>query len=237
MLTTTSRPTLADLLILSLLTLYVFAGMMLAPFHGDEATIIYMSKDWYRITSLRDLPTLFYRPKIDDPRQSDEQEFRLQNGVISKYAIGLMSSVLGQPIDAMNDPWFWGADYNDNLAHGHLPTPVVLLAARFSSTAMLALSVALVFRIGWLLRGRSAAWIGALIYATLPAVLLNGRRAMFEGATLLVIALVIERGLVLTRHLRTPPNTRKTLVNFALLGLVCGVGLATKHSLLIIVVP
>ena len=38
----------------------------------------------------------------------------MQNGVISKYAIGLMASVLGQPIDAMNDPWFWGADYNDN---------------------------------------------------------------------------------------------------------------------------
>src|SRR5260370_21896538 len=163
MLTTTSRATFADLFFLSVLVLYVFAGMMLAPFHGDEATTIYQSKDWYRITSLHDLPSLFYRPKIDDPRQSDEQEFRLQNGVISKYAIGLMSSVLGQPIDAMNDPWFWGADYNDNLAHGHLPKPVVLLAARVSSTALPALSVAFFFRLGWLLRGRSAAWIGALI--------------------------------------------------------------------------
>jgi 4-amino-4-deoxy-L-arabinose transferase-like glycosyltransferase len=99
------------------------------------------------------------------------------------------------------------------------------------------LSVALVFRIGWLLRGRSAAWIAALIYATLPAVLLNGRRAMFEGATLFAIALVIERGLVLTRHLQPSPNTRKAQVNYALLGLACGVGVATKHSLLIIVVP
>src|SRR5215468_4131541 len=110
-----------DLLFLNALVLYVFAGMMLAPFHGDEATTIYQSKDWYRITSLRDLPTVFYRPQIDDPRQADEQGFRLENGVVSKYAIGLMSSLLGQPITAMNDPWFWGADYSDNLAHGHLP--------------------------------------------------------------------------------------------------------------------
>jgi len=241
--TSTTRPTFADLLFLSLLIVYVFAGMMLAPFHGDEATTIYQSKDWYRITSLHDLPTVFFRPQIDDPRQADEQEFRLQNGVTSKYAIGLMASLLGQPIDAMNDPWFWGADYNDNLAHAHLPKPIVLLAARFSSTAMLALSVAFTFRIGWLLvrctyrRGRSAAWVGAFIYATLPAVLLNGRRAMFEGATLLVISLVIERGLVVTLHLRASSDARKLWINYTLLGLACGVGVATKHSLLIIVVP
>src|SRR5262245_14962125 len=135
---TTTHLKSIDLAFLSVLALYIFAGMMLAPFHGDEATIIYLAKDWYRITSLRDLPSVLYRPKIDDQRQADEQEFRLQNGVTSKYAIGLMSSLLGQPLDAMNDPWFWGADYNDNLAHGHLPRPIVLLAARFSSTAMLA---------------------------------------------------------------------------------------------------
>src|SRR5262249_13674943 len=137
----------------------------------------------------------------------------------------------------MNDPWFWGADYNDNRAHGHIPMPVVLLAARFSSTLMLALSVALVFRIGWLLRGRSAAWIGALMVTTLPAVLLNVRRAMFEGATLLVIALVIYLGLLVARRLHTIIDRRKWWRSWLALGLGCGFAIASKHSLLIVVVP
>ena len=78
-----SRLMFRDLLYVSLLVLYIFAGMVLAPFHGDEATIIYLSKDWYRIVIQHDLSTVFYRSKIDDPRLADEQEFRLQNGVIS----------------------------------------------------------------------------------------------------------------------------------------------------------
>ncbi len=234
------RPAFGDLLFLSGLIFYVLGGMMLTPFHGDEATTIYQSKDWYRITSLQTLPTVFYRDKIDDPRQSDEQEFRLQNGVISKYAIGLLESAIGQPIEAMNDPWFWGADWNDNLAHGHLPQPLILLTARFSSTLMLIVSVALVFKIGWLLRGRWAAYVAAFVYATLPSVLLNGRRAMFEGATLLAVALVIYAALILAQRLRKAPvnrPARRLWLGFVLFGLACGFGIAAKQSLLIIVAP
>ncbi|HLY26506.1 MAG TPA: glycosyltransferase family 39 protein [Aggregatilineales bacterium] len=227
---------LRDLIFLNCLLFYVLSGMMLAPFHGDEATTIYQSKDWYRITNLATLSTVFYRPKIDDPRLSDEQEFRLQNGVISKYAIGLFASLLGQPIEAMNDPWFWGADYNDNLSHGHLPNGVVLLAARFSSTVMLMLSTALVFKIGWMLRGRWAAWTASFVYATLPSVLLNGRRAMFEGATLLGVALVIFAALVLAQLCRKYAADRLWR-NWILFGLACGFGIASKHTLLIIVAP
>ncbi|HVO71015.1 MAG TPA: phospholipid carrier-dependent glycosyltransferase, partial [Aggregatilineaceae bacterium] len=231
-----SRLRFGDLLFLGGLICYILGGMMLAPFHGDEATIIYMSKDWYRVSSLQTLPTVFYRDKINDPRQSDEQEFRLQNGVVSKYAIGMIASLLGQPIDAMNDPWFWGADYSDNLAHGHLPHPVVLLAARFSSTMMLILSAALVFRIGWSLRGRWAAWTATFVYATLPSVLLNGRRGMFEGATLLGVALVIYAALVMAQRQNKYP-ARRLWLDWILFGLACGFGVAAKHSLLIIVVP
>src|SRR5262249_4328703 len=74
-------------------------------------------------------------------------------------------------------------------------------------------------------------------YTTLPAVLLNGRRSMFEGATLLGISLVVCFGLLLARQLQTPSAGRKWWPYWLMLGLDCGFAMASKHSLLIIVVP
>ena len=45
------------------------------------------------------------------------------------------------------------------------------------------------------------AWFAALIYATLPAVLLNTRRAMYEGALLFTLSLVLLLAVSLARRL------------------------------------
>ncbi|MEP7287361.1 MAG: phospholipid carrier-dependent glycosyltransferase [Chloroflexota bacterium] len=233
--TPASRQKLIDSLYVGLLVLYVLAGMMLTPFHGDEATIIYMSKDWYLLTVQHDLPQVLYREGITDPRLSNDQEFRLENGVISKYAIGVAWTLAGLTIHDITDPWFWGADYNDNQAHGHIPTPAMRFAARLSSTLMLALSVAIVFAISKQLGGRSTAWIGAFVYATLPALLLNSRRAMFEGATALAITLILLAGVGIARRLQRGDGARSLWIGWLWFGAASGFCIGAKHSLLLVI--
>src|SRR5262249_19591481 len=58
----------------------------------------------------------------------------------------------------------------------------------------------------------------------------NGRRAMFEGATLLTTTLVIMFGLWIARR-----QTR--LLYWAIFGLMCGLGIASKHTNVLMVVP
>ncbi len=41
-----SRRKLLDCFFVGVLILYALAGMMLAPFHGDEATTMYVARDW-----------------------------------------------------------------------------------------------------------------------------------------------------------------------------------------------
>jgi 4-amino-4-deoxy-L-arabinose transferase-like glycosyltransferase len=225
-----SRNSFLDSLYVGALVLYVVAGMALTPFHGDESTTIYVSHDWYTLIVDRNLPAILYRDPPADPKAATDQELRLLNGVVSKYSIGLMASLTGIPAADLNEQWLWGADWAYNRDTGHMPGERLLLVARLTSTLMTALSVAVVFAIARRLGGSGPARVAAFLYASLPAVLLNGRRAMYEGATLLAIALVVLIGLEVAGR---RSSTRRWLV----LGIVSGLALATKHSLLITVVP
>ncbi len=225
-----SRNPFFDSLYVGALVLYVVAGMALAPFHGDESTTIYVSHDWYTLILDHNLPAVLYRDPPTDPKAAADQELRLLNGVVSKYSIGLMASLAGIPAAELNEQWLWGADWSYNRDTGHMPGNRLLFVARLSSTLMTALSVAAVFAIARRVGGPGPARVAAFLYASLPAVLLNGRRAMYEGATLLAISLVILVGLQVARR---GSSTRRWLV----LGIVSGLALATKHSLLITVAP
>lgn len=235
----TSRQKLFDALYIAILLFYTLSGMMLVPFHGDEATTIYLSRDWFRIIQDHDLSLILYRPIIDDPREHDLQEYRLQNGVISKYTIGMMASLIGLRFEDVNDPWYWGADFEDNRAHGHIPKPAMFLAARLSSTLMLMISIAVAFSVGKILgnalelsSGHSCAlaYVTTFIYATLPAVLMNGRRAMYEGANLLAMALIIWTGLLVAQKIKQKQIASSKWLVF---GIACGFGVASKHTVLL----
>jgi len=228
-----SFPQLIDALYIGLLMLYVLAGMMAAPFHGDEATMVHLSKDWYRLVALRDLSAVLYRDQWPEQVLQDDQEYRLENGVVSKYAIGLASMLAGVRLDDLNYPWFWGTDWNGNAAHR--PKPAVLFAGRLSSTLMTLVSVALVFAIGKRLGGRFTAYPAAFVYATMPGVLINGRRMMFEGAALLSVALLILVGLEVARRIRGDRRAERN--GWLYLGLAAGFAVASKHNLLLTVVP
>ncbi|MEP7286985.1 MAG: glycosyltransferase family 39 protein [Chloroflexota bacterium] len=221
-----------DTLFVSAMILYVVAGMMLAPFHGDESTIIHKSRDWYLLLQ-GNLAALYYQPTPTDPA---EQELRLVNGVTSAYGMGIAAMLIGVPSQDINEQWLWGADWKYNLENRHIPSSQLLFSTRLSSTLMIIVSVALVFTIARWLGGRGSAWLATLIYATMPALLLNGRRAMFEGATMLSIALVMAAGLAIARHIQW--SKRGNLwIYWLLFGAVSGFGLASKHTLIVTILP
>ena len=92
---------------LILLVLYVLAGTADAPFHGDESTQIFMSRDYAYQFIEHDYDKLAYNPT---PVSATEQELRLLNGTVNKYLIGLAWHLTGMNISNINEQWDWGAD-------------------------------------------------------------------------------------------------------------------------------
>lgn len=208
-----------DLTWLMLLALYVVGGMRLVPFHGDESTIIWMSKDYSYLFSSGELERVQFN---DNPIDASEQHLRLLNGPLTKYVIGFVWTTQGYTVEDINEQWHWGFDWNWNLDNGHIPGDDLLHIARWPSTLMLIGSVIAVFVSGLLLSGRLTAYFASFIYGLHPVVLLNGRRAMFEGGLLLLGMLVLLTAIWFV-HTR---SWRATVV----FGLVCGLGVSNKHS-------
>jgi 4-amino-4-deoxy-L-arabinose transferase-like glycosyltransferase len=213
-----------DLVYLLLIAAYVLAGTPLAPFHGDEATQISMSRDYAYQFQQRDLDLVRFR---DDAPSPGEQYLRLINGSINKYTVGLAWHLAGLSVNDVNEQWDWLANWDYNQTTGHAPSPALLAAARWPSALFLATSVAVVFALGHVMGGRPVAYFASLCYALNPIVLLNGRRAMMEGSMLLFGLLVVLVGLW---FLRRPSWTQALL-----LGLAAGLALAAKHTNLFIV--
>jgi 4-amino-4-deoxy-L-arabinose transferase-like glycosyltransferase len=224
-----------DAVYVGILILYMLAGMMVTPFHGDEPAIIHMTKDYYRMFHRWDIASQFYSDTFTEMEAQDAQGYRLENGVITKYTVGMMLSALGVRYEDLNYPWFWDGDWQYNIDLQHMPKPVVFFASRYSSMLLTMLSVAILFVIGRWLGGRLTAYIATFIYATMPAVLIFGRRGMFEGATLLATTLLIMVGLYVARRIQREGSA--PIRAWVSLGVAAGFALASKHNLLFIIVP
>ncbi|MCZ2098950.1 MAG: phospholipid carrier-dependent glycosyltransferase, partial [Anaerolineae bacterium] len=164
---------------------------------------------------------------------------------LSRYAIGLSWHVAGFTVNDLppHPGWDWGLDYDTNAATGHVPAPALLQAARFSSTLFLALSVVVMFALGWRFGGRLLAYVVSALYAVNPIVLLNGRRAMQEGSMLffglLAILIAVAIGNRLDQSHRGGSETRPympLLFHWLALIVAGGLTLASKHSGIVFVV-
>lgn len=206
---------------LILLIVYVLAGIEIVPFHGDESTQIYMSRDYAYQFIDHDFSKLAYSPT---PAIPAEQELRLLNGTINKYLIGLSWHANGLSSGDINEQWDWGADWNYNQQNGHAPSAALLIAARWPSALLLAAGVIVMFALGRALGRRWTPYIASLYYAVNPALLINGRRAMMEGSFIFFSLLVVLVGVWLLEK----PSMRRGI----LLGLVSGFALASKHTAL-----
>ncbi len=218
---------------LAALALYVLAGVDSVPFHGDESSLIAMSRDYVYLVQQRDIEAVLYDPSPADPM---EQELRLINGTVGKMAMGVAWDLAGLTAADLNRPWLWGADWEYNVRTGHLPGERLLRAARLSSAVLTVLSVIAVAGAAGLMGGRPAAWAAALIYATTPAVLLNGRRAMMEGSHLAFSTwTALAALLILREQAQRPWSTRRLGWLYAALGVLAGLAVASKHPAAMVV--
>lgn len=161
-------------LILLLLSGYNLAGVMQVPFHPDESTQLYMSRDIERLLS--DPAKLFW----DQEKAGDlEQHYRLIDAPLTRYLIGFARQICGlQPLSA---DWDWSQNWEQNKAAGALPSTQLLMCGRLAITFLIPLSLFLIYKIGTALQGRLLGMIAAVLLGTSALVLLHDRRAMAEG--------------------------------------------------------
>lgn len=226
-----------DGLWLAALAVYIFAGLDAAPFHGDEATLLFMSRDYHYLVQQRDLERVLY---TDTPADPSEQELRIINGTVPKMAMGLAWDLAGLSVQDVNEQWMWGfndpaGEWNEwtwNHTFGHVPSDALLRAGRASSAVLFALSVVALFALTrQVVPSRAAAWAATAIYVSTPDVLLNGRRAMMEGGMLLGSVLVMLAALLAIRaHTSVPPRRRALWLAMVALGAAGGFALANKHN-------
>jgi 4-amino-4-deoxy-L-arabinose transferase-like glycosyltransferase len=220
--------------LLTVLSLYILVGTPLVPFHGDEATILFASRDYDYWFVQGDINRMLY---ADPPVSAVEQDIRLRNGMVSKLLAGVAWHAAGYTLADLNETWDWGADYAYNVQNGHMPPEGLLQAARWSSSAFLAAGVVVVFALGWLLGKMPVAYLASLYYALNPVLLLNGRRMMMEGSVTLFCLLVVLVGIGFLRSLSHEDKLTAKLprLNYAAgfraiaLGIVSGLALCSKQ--------
>src|SRR5690349_21025097 len=163
------------------LAVYILVGIVSVPFHGDEAMQITMSRDYFTAIVDHQPQSLMVSPpySVDTPSW-----LRLINGSVNLYTMGLSLQIAGYGEKDLPPIWVWPLSYDENVARGNRPSQPMLVISRISSAVFLAVSVAVLFGIGWQLRGRWAAYVASGLYAINPVVLINGRRAMMEGSVL-----------------------------------------------------
>ena len=222
---------LADLILLIILSGYIFAGRTLVPFHGDESTFVWLSGDYEILFQRGNAAALAYRERpIDGTRQFNW----IMTGPLNAMTIGLTRNLAGVKVGQLNFPWDWNPMPNawrTNVQRGNVPDDDLLFLARVPSTLLTIASLWLIFLLARRFSGsRWAAWLAAFLYATSPGVLVNGRRAMQEGALLFGTALIILVALAALRALRHPERPRALLAWLVALGAAIGFGMAGKHT-------
>jgi 4-amino-4-deoxy-L-arabinose transferase-like glycosyltransferase len=220
---------IVDAVYVAALMLYVLAGVALVPFHGDEPMQIYFSGD-YEVAVLQGNPSaLTTRPPYDI--DSDPQ-LRILNGSVLRYLVGLSRQIAGIGPEQLppRPGWDWGLSYDRNVETGHRPSDALLMAGRWPSAILLALCAPLAFALGWIVGKRPGAYLVAGLILLNPIILLNGRRAMQEGALLFFGLAVIVTAAWIARKRATRQRVSPWL--WALLALTGGLALASKHSTL-----
>lgn len=198
---------------------YLLMGVADVPFHGDEATQLFMGRDYHYQFVHHDPAQVRYS---ENPTTPTEQHLRLLNGTLPKYAYGWLSASMGYTLETLNNQWDWGADWAYNLASNHMPAPDLLYWARMASTLLLVVGLWGIFTLGYQLGGVSVALVASAYYALNPALLLNGRRAMMEGW---MIGFSVVTVLASVWHVRT--HTWQSLLA---LGISSGLAVASKHT-------
>jgi len=212
---------------------FILAGIDVAPFHGDEATYIWMSED---LDWILEGKTHLIRYSERPGSERRKQQARLEQGSLNTLAIGLAQRVRGMQEVGLRAKWDWEYATTDgermwreNIEMGSLPGPQLLRTARLPSAALAAGSLVLLYLlIRLLFHSRVAAWAAVIVLGTNAMFLLHVRRAMMEGAKLFFLALALVAAAILLKKLAV---NRPARYLYILLGLCSGLALAAKHDM------
>jgi 4-amino-4-deoxy-L-arabinose transferase-like glycosyltransferase len=207
---------------------FLLGTLSSVPFHPDEATYIYMSRDLDRILAARPVSICWNPARPTDPLQVERE----RDAPLTRYTIGIARALAG--ITATTSNWNWTADWTQNLLQGAVPSNALLLAARLPQALLLFLTVLLMARLGWHLGGEAGAVSAAALLAFNSQILLHARRAMSEGA--LVFGMVLVMVVVLDMKGRRSPLVRGII--FPLLaGVALAIAASAKYSGLLVAPP
>ncbi|HEX7556375.1 MAG TPA: hypothetical protein VF338_07105, partial [Leptolinea sp.] len=110
----------------------------------------------------------------------NRMRYRLIDSPLTRTLIGLGLFLQGQqPIPT---DWDWSKSWTENKLAGSLPSPDVLLAARWSVAWLFPLSCIFLFLITKKIGGSGSAVIALILFSSNALILLHTRRAMAEGA-------------------------------------------------------
>jgi 4-amino-4-deoxy-L-arabinose transferase-like glycosyltransferase len=167
------------------------------PFHPDESTHLFLSRDFDLLFGQRDAASVTWRAMDAPP---EVIRYRLLEAPLSRYLIGLGRTLGGHEQDRLQADWDWSGGWAENQAQGALPDANVLAAARLPAALLTALSLLPLFAIGQQLGGTAAGLGASLLYLLSGVVWLHGRRAMSEGPLLFFSLLAIWAALRLARR-------------------------------------
>lgn len=204
------------LLALALLgyTAFALSGVALVPFHPDESSLLYQSRD---LEDYFDGPSsMAWRP---DRTMDRELRYRALNPPLPKYLIGLGRLAAGFSAEQVAVDWDWSLDWEANVNRGAMPSQPLLAGARVASTLLLPLSLVLTYLSAREISDESGGALAAILLGSSALFLLHGRRAMMEGALFFGVCLSLWAFL---RADRQP----------WLAGLAVGLAASAKHSLL-----
>lgn len=198
------------LVVLLIVTAFALAGVGTVPFHPDESTYLYMSRDFE--TLLTGPLSLAWTP---EETGTLEQIYRMRDAPLTRYWIGAVRRLVGfAPLPA---DWDWSQSWEANRTAGALPPERLLNAGRVASALTIPASLVFLYALGRSLGGRWMGLIAALYVGTNALTLLHARRAMSEGVLILGISFFLWSLL----HRKRQPW---------LVGLAAALAVSAKHS-------
>lgn len=196
--------------VIGLLAGLYFWNLAAVPFHPDEATHIYMSKDLARL--FRQPGSLAWQGELP---LSSEERIRAIDAPLTKYLIGTARGLSSTP--ALEADWDWSESWLENASAGALPSRDQLWISRAAVTASLLAGLWFYYLA---LRAHfppPLCILGTLLLGLNPLITLHGRRAMSEGALIFGVGFFLWAA---TRENRNP----------WLIGLALGLAINAKHT-------
>jgi hypothetical protein len=167
-------------------TFFLIWGMMLVPFHPDESSLLYQSRDLDALLS--DPLSLAWNP---DEIDNYDQTYRALNAPFGKYVIGLGRILAGYDAGSVAKDWDWSESWEHNVDAGALPDVKLRWGSRLIVTLLLPFSLILIYFSGKQLADIPTGLMAAILLGSNSLILLHNRRAMSEGSLTFSLCLAI----------------------------------------------